>query len=221
VFPVEVVVPESSSFRPDPRFAKAYLRVAAKAEARGVAERRRELLAGLVGRVCEVGAGSGLNFAHYPATVTQVVAIEPEPTLREHALEVARAAPVPVEVRDGTADPLPVEDASCDAVVLALVMCTVPDPAAALAEVRRVLRPGGQIRFYEHVRSAHRVVAAAEDLVAPLWARVAGGCHPNRDAVGALTDAGFDVSDVRRFGFSPQRGVPPTAHVLGRAERSP
>jgi SAM-dependent methyltransferase len=212
-------VSESAPFRPNPRFAKAYLRVAAKAEARGVAEHRRELLADLAGLVCEVGAGSGLNFAHYPATVTQVVAIEPEPTLREHAAGVARAAPVPIEVREGTADTLPVEDASCDAVVLSLVMCTVPDPAAGLAEARRVLRPGGQVRFYEHVRSAHRFVAVAEDLVAPIWARFAGGCHPNRDAVGALTSAGFDVSVVRRFGFSPQRGIPPTAHVLGRARR--
>jgi SAM-dependent methyltransferase len=214
---VEVAVPESASFRPNPRFARSYLRVAAKAEARGVAEHRRDLLAGLAGRVCEVGAGSGLNFRHYPSSVTDVVAIEPEPTLREHATGVARAAPVPVEVREGTADALPVEDSSCDAVVLSLVMCTVPDPAATLAEVRRVLRPGGQLRFYEHVRSAHRVVAVAEDLVAPIWARFAGGCHPNRDVVAALAAAGFEVSVVRRFGFSPQRGIPPTAHVLGRA----
>ena len=212
---------ESASFRPNPRFAKAYLRVAAKAEARGVAEHRRELLADLAGVVCEVGAGSGLNFAHYPATVTRVVAIEPEPTLREHAAMVARAAPVPIAVREGTADTLPVEDGSCDAVVLSLVMCTVPDPAAALAEARRVFWSGGQVRFYEHVRSAHRVMAVAEDLVAPIWARFAGGCHPNRDAVGALTSAGFDVSVVRRFGFSPQRGIPPTAHVLGRARHRP
>ena len=98
--------------------------------------------------------------------------------------------------------------------------CENPTPAVALAEVRRILRPDGQVRFYEHVRSAHRVVAMAEDLAAPAWARFAGGCHPNRDAVRALRSAGFDVSLVRRFGFSPQRGIPPTAHVLGRARRS-
>lgn len=203
-------------FRPNPRFAKMYLRVAAKAEARGVAGHRDELLADLAGVVCEVGAGSGLNFAHYPSTVTRVVAVEPEPTLREHAQALAGRAPVPVEVRDGTADALPVEDASCHAVVLSLVMCTVPDPAAALAEIRRALRPAGQLRFYEHVRSQHRVVAIAEDLIAPLWARCAGGCHPNRDTVAILDEAGFDVPAMRRFGFSAQRGIPPTAHVVGR-----
>ncbi len=206
-------------FRPNPRFARAYLRMAPKAEVRGVSEHRRELLAGLTGVVCEVGAGSGLNFAHYPAGVTWVVAVEPEPTLREHATRLAETSPAPVELRDGTAGALPVEDATCDAVVLSLVMCTVPDPAVALAEARRVLRPGGQVRFYEHVRSAHRVIAVAEDLVAPAWARFAGGCHPNRDAVAAVTSAGFDVSAVRRFGFSPTRGLPPTAHVIGRASR--
>lgn len=206
-----------STFRPNPRFARKYVLFAAKAEHRGVSEHRRELLADLAGVVCEVGAGSGLNFAYYPAAVTRVVAVEPEPSLREHATAAAARARVPVEVCDGTADVLPVADGSCDAVVLSLVLCSVPDPATALAEVRRVLRPGGQVRFYEHVRSTHRLVAAGEDLVAPLWARLAGGCHPNRDSVAALDAAGFAVTDVRRFGFSPQAGIPANAHVLGRA----
>jgi SAM-dependent methyltransferase len=208
---------DDGSFRPNPRFAAAYIRVATKAEARGATAHRRELLADLVGVVCEVGPGSGLNFAHYPAAVTRVVAVEPEPTLREHARAVAVAAPVRIDVVDGTSDALPVADAGCDAVVLSLVMCTVPDPTATLAEVRRVLRPGGQVRFYEHVRSQHRVVAVAEDVITPLWARFAGGCHLNRDPVAALGSAGFEVAEVRRFGFSGQRGVPSTAHVVGRA----
>lgn len=208
---------EGGSFRPNPRFAQAYIRVAPKADARGGIGHRRELLADLAGVICEVGAGSGLNFAHYPRTVTRVVAVEPEPTLRVHSGEVAVAAPVPIDVVDGTADALPVADASCDAVVLSLVMCTVPDPAATLAEVRRVLRPGGQVRFYEHVRSKNRVVAVAEDVITPLWARFAAGCHVNRDPVVALRTAGFEVGHVHRFGFSGQRGLPPAAHVIGRA----
>jgi SAM-dependent methyltransferase len=208
---------DGGSFRPNPRFAEAYLRVAPKADARGGTGHRRELLADLTGVVCEVGAGSGLNFAHYPPTVTRVVAVEPEPMLRQHSTGAALAAPVPVEVVDGTSEALPLGDSGCDAVVLSLVMCTVPDQAATLAEVRRVLRPGGQVRFYEHVRSGHRLFALAEDAVTPLWARIAGGCHVNRDPVASLGAAGFDVIDVHRFGFSGQRGVPRTAHVIGRA----
>jgi SAM-dependent methyltransferase len=203
----------------NPKFARSYLRVAAKAEDRGVRRHRQRLLDGLAGAVCEVGAGHGLNFAHYPPEVTRLVAVEPEPTLRAHAQDAATRVPVPVTVIDAAADALPLDDSSCDAVVASLVLCSVPDQAAALREVRRVLRPGGELRFYEHVRSAHAMVAAGEDLIAPLWSKFAGGCHPNRDTVTAITRAGFEVTAVQRFGFSPQRGVPPTAHVLGRATR--
>lgn len=203
-------------FTPDPRFAAAYLRIAPKHEQRGVVDHRRELLAGLVGVVCEVGAGPGLGFAHYPLAVTQVVAIEPEPTLRAAAVGAAGAAPVPVEVRDGVAERLPLADASVDAVVFSLVLCSVADPAASLREARRVLRPGGELRMYEHVRSGNPLVGRLEDLVQPLWSRCAGGCHPNRDPVAAARQAGFELLDVRRFGFSPQRGVPAFAHVIAR-----
>jgi SAM-dependent methyltransferase len=203
----------------NPKFAQSYLRVSAKAEERGVREHRRALLDGMAGAVCEVGAGQGLNFAHYPSTVARVLAVEPEPTLRRHALDAAARAPIPIDVFDGAADALPLDDATCDGVVTSLVLCTVPDLADALAEARRVLKPGGELRFYEHVRSAYRLIAVGEDLVTPLWSRFAGGCHPNRDSVAAISAAGFNVTSVDRFGFSPQRGVPPTAHVLGHATR--
>src|SRR4051812_39255270 len=112
-------------------------------DARGAAAHRRALVAGLRGRVVEVGAGDGAHFAHYRARVTGVGALEPEPLLRRAAEEAAAAAPVPVRVQPGLADRIPLAGGAADAVVCSLVLCTVPDPAAALREARRVLRPGG------------------------------------------------------------------------------
>ena len=99
------------------------------------------------------------------------------------------------------------------------MLCSVADQSAALTEVVRVLRPGGLLLFYEHVRSAHRVLAAAEDLLTPLWSRVAGGCHPNRDTAAAIAGAGLTVQDLDRFGFSVLPGNPRLAHVLGAARK--
>jgi len=204
----------------NPRFARAYLRLAPQADRRGVGEHRDRLLAGLTGVVCEIGAGQGLNFARYPASVTRVVAVEPEPTLRVEAARLARSAPVPVAVASADAAALPLADGSCDAVVASLVLCSVDSQPAVLAEVHRVLRPGGVLAFYEHVRSGWAIVAALEDLAAPLWSRLAGGCHPNRDTERAVTAAGFTLEALERFGYSPGGLVPPTAHVIGRASRA-
>ena len=126
-------------------------RVEPRRRAQGRRRAPRRDAAGLTGRVVEVGAGNGLNFGHYPATVTEVVAVEPEPYLRERAEEAARAAPVDVTVVVGLADALPAEDGAFDAAVASLVLCSVPDQAGALAELRRVVRPDGELRFYEHV----------------------------------------------------------------------
>ena len=109
------------------------------------------MLAGLRGRVVEIGAGNGMNFAHYPATVDEVVAVEPEAYLRAKAEQAADRAAVRVSVRDGVADALPIPAAGFDAVVASLVLCSVADPGAAVAEMRRVLKPGGELRFMEHV----------------------------------------------------------------------
>src|SRR6476646_12182697 len=144
----------------NPRFARAYLRLAPQADQRGVGEHRDRLLAGLAGVVCELGAGQGLNFARYPASVNRVVAVEPEPTLRVEAARLARSAPMPVAVVSADAAALPLADGSCDAVVASLVLCSVESQPAVLAEVRRVLRPGGELAFYEHVRSGWAIVAA-------------------------------------------------------------
>jgi ubiquinone/menaquinone biosynthesis C-methylase UbiE len=184
----------------------------------GGAAHRDELLSGLRGRVIEVGAGSGLCFAHYPDTVTEVVAVEPEPSLRRAAQSAAQSVETPIDVVDGHAGQLPAEDASFDAAVASLVLCSVPDPAAALSEVRRVLRPGGELRFYEHVRSEDPGQARFQDRVDWIWCHVLGGCHPNRDTLSAIEAAGFPISACRRFEFRPcVLSAPSSPHVIGRA----
>jgi ubiquinone/menaquinone biosynthesis C-methylase UbiE len=203
-----------------PLFARMYARMAEGFEAKGAAQLRDEALAGLAGRVVEVGAGTGINFAHYPSTVTEVVAVEPEPYLRELAVKAADDAPVAVTVMDGEAGQLLVEDGSCDAGVASLVLCTVPEPAVALAELRRVIRPGGELRFFEHVRSERPGLARLQRVVDVAWPYVGGGCHTSRATVAAIEDAGFVIESVRRFTFRPSLVVAPTApHAIGVARR--
>jgi ubiquinone/menaquinone biosynthesis C-methylase UbiE len=204
-----------------PRFARMYLRSAASAEKRGASDHRRRLLEGLSGTVVEIGAGHGLNLPLYPPEVTEVVAIEPEPTLRKQAETAADRANVPIRVLAGVADELPLEDASVDAAVASLVLCSVPDQQRALAEIRRVLRPQGELRFYEHVVprcQPKRLLLQVVDR-SGLWPRIAGGCHPARDTTDAIMQAGFDIEQIERFGFSAQRFEPLIPHILGSARR--
>ena len=202
-----------------PRFARMYMRSAASAEERGATDHRRRLLDGLRGIVVEIGAGHGLNFALYPPEVTEVVAVEPEPTLRRQAQSAADSASVPIRVLAGVADELPLEDESADAAVASLVLCTVPDQQRAVAELRRVLRPGGELRFYEHVIprcQPKRVLFQAIDR-SGIWPAVAGGCHAARDTMEAIMQAGFDIEEIERFGFSANRFQPLVPHILGTA----
>lgn len=204
----------------NPLFARFFDRFAAKDEERGQAELRHELLAGLTGTVLEVGAGNGLNFAHYPAGVTDLVAVEPEPYLRARAADAAHAAATPIRVVDGLADHLPGDDESYDAVVVSGVLCSVPDPRSALTEFWRVLRPGGQLRFYEHVRAdtrGRRLVQAAANVV---WPRLMGGCHPNRNTLAAIVAAGYRVESCRALAFPPSARLSPVAtRILGAARK--
>ena len=210
-------MPQTS--RRDASFGRSYARAGPRMDARGATEHRRRLVEAAYGAVVEIGAGYGATFPFYPAAVTGVLALEPDPTLRGLALAAARTAPVPVTVEEGVAESVPTADASVDVVVSSLVLCSVADQSVALAEVVRVLRPGGLLLFYEHVRSAHRVLGVAEDLVTPLWSRMAGGCHPNRDTVAMIAGAGLTVQGLERFGFSVLPGNPRLAHVLGVASK--
>jgi ubiquinone/menaquinone biosynthesis C-methylase UbiE len=203
-----------------PLFARFYLRMASSRKARGEDKYRRKLLTGLSGRVIEVGAGNGLNFPFYPEAVDEVVAVEPEPLLRQAAAQNAGTAAVPVEVIDAVSGQLPVEDQSFDAGVASLVLCSVPDQQRALAEFRRVIRPGGELRFYEHVVAERPVPARLQRLAdATFWPRVGGGCHLSRDTGAAIEQAGFAVERSERFSFTPGAPVPPLPHILGVARR--
>jgi ubiquinone/menaquinone biosynthesis C-methylase UbiE len=185
-----------------------------------VREHRRELLTGLSGRVLELGAGAGVNFALYPAEVSEVVAVEPEPYLHAKAAEAAASAPVRVTVVDGTADRLPAEDASVDVAIACFVLCSVPDQSAALAELHRVLRPGGELRFYEHVLSHKPRIARRQRLADRVfWTRAFGGCHTARDTPAAIAAAGFAVERQRRLSVGA-RFNPAAPHVLGAARRA-
>lgn len=197
-------------------FARAWVVASPVLERLGLEKSRRRLVEGLSGTVVEVGAGSGVTFEHYPPGVTRVVAVEPDPHLRAHAHRHARRAAVPVEVVDTVAEALPLADGEADAVVFGLVLCTVPDVSAALAEARRVLAPGGELRLLEHVRAGGRLGRVA-DRIAPVWSRVGGGCQPNRDTGRRIAEAGFDVSGLRTRPFPPV--VPLTPMLSGSARR--
>lgn len=202
-----------------PRFARLYERISAESERRGTADHRDRALAGLSGRVIEVGAGNGMNFRHYPHTVTEVVAVEPENNLRALAERAADSSPVPVTVVAGHGDALPYGEATFDAAVVSLVLCSVPDPGHFLAEVRRVLKPGGELRFFEHVRSSTPLLGVFQDTITPLWSVIGGGCHLNRDSRAAIEAAGFEIDEIDRFTYRPLKFVPPHAHILGRAHK--
>ena len=197
-----------------------YARLAVQFEAKGGADHRHEMLAGATGRAIEIGAGTGLNFGHYPDTVTEVVAVEPEPFLRAKAEQAAKDATVSVRVVSGTADALPVDDETFDVAVASLVLCSVPDQARALAEIRRVLRPGGELRFYEHIRSHDTKFARRQQRTDYIWPLTAGGCHAARATDDAIDAAGFAVESKRYFTFRPSLlTYPVSPHMIGIARR--
>jgi ubiquinone/menaquinone biosynthesis C-methylase UbiE len=204
-----------------PLFARWYARLTPRMEQVGYGERRGQLLAGLTGRVVEVGAGNGMNFSHYPTTVTRVLAVEPEAHLRQLAARNAEDAPVPIEVVDGTADRLPAGDGSYDAAVVSLVLCSVPDQHTALAEIHRVLRPGGELRFFEHVRATTPGLARLQRVMdATIWPLVAGGCHASRPTRTAIESAGFTVTRIEQIQVPDTRlPVHTKPHILGTATR--
>ncbi len=160
-------------------------------ELAGMRRRRRELVATATGRTLEIGGGTGLNLAHYPAGLQELVVTEPDPAMRRRLERRVARRERRVRVLDAPAERLPFADGSIDTVISTLVLCTVEDPAAALSEIVRVLRPDGQLLFIEHVRSQSHVLAWCQDRLAGAWRRYAEGCHCNRPTAALMASSGL------------------------------
>jgi SAM-dependent methyltransferase len=188
-------------------------------EEAGLRERRARLLASARGRVLELGAGTGLNLDHYPAEVTGLVLTEPSPHMAKLLRRRAPGSSRPTEVIEAPAERLPLDDDSVDTVVATLVLCTVDDVAATLREVARVLRPGGELLFIEHVRSRHPRLSRWQDRLEGPWGYAAAGCHPNRDTLAALASSPLEVDDCEH---GRMHKAPPIARPLvqGSARRA-
>lgn len=182
-------------------FAAVYDRVLRSSEEAGLAARRRDLLGDLQGSVLEIGAGTGANLQHYPTGVTRLALLEPEEPMAKRLRRRLATSGLDAEVRIGTAENIPFEDASFDHVVSTLVLCTVSDVNRTLSEIRRVLVPGGDLLLIEHVRSEDPKLARWQDRWNPIWKLVANGCNCNRDTAAALRNAGFSTAGLQTGRF--------------------
>jgi ubiquinone/menaquinone biosynthesis C-methylase UbiE len=180
---------------------------------------RQRVCAGLHGRVVEIGFGSGLNVPHYPAAITEVVAVEPAELGWKLAAKRVGASPVPVQRVGLDGQSLPLEDDSCDTALSTWTLCTIPDVRAALREIRRVLKPGGTLHFVEHGLAPDERVRRGQRRFEPIQKRIVGGCHLTREIVDLLTEAGFTIDEVDVF-YQPGEPKSLGAYSLGVA-RSP
>jgi SAM-dependent methyltransferase len=198
----------------------AYDRAMAPVERWGLTRQRRLALAPAYGRILEVGAGTGLNLAHYPPGAT-VVACEPDPAVRDRLEERAATSPASVELVDGGVPGLPFEDGSFDTVVCTLVLCAVDDPTGAIGELRRLLAPDGQLLFLEPIIGRSHATAAVQRRLAPAWAVLAGGFRLDRDTIGALRAGGFVVSECERLAplGRPTAGTVVRGRAIKRSDR--
>ena len=221
----EIACEESSTKRPATSPYATWVRIMAVlydpfvwlGEVAGMRRRRRRLVAGAYGHVVEIGAGTGLNVAHYTDAVSRLVLTEPEPGMRRKLARRLERHACPTWILDAPAERLPLADASVDTVVSTLVLCTVDDPESALREIARVLRPDGQLLFIEHVRAISQLLAALQDKLLRPWRAFAGGCMCNRPTVELMRACGFTVE----ANDAVWHGMPAIVHPLtvGRATR--
>ena len=196
-----------------PLFARWYGVLARRADRGELGRRRHVLLGQASGRVLDVGTGTGESFKHLPATVRQLVALEPDPAMLRQARRHLDEAEVPVCLVQSKSERLPFPAGAFDTVVACLVLCTVGDLPATAAELHRVLRPGGRLLLMEHVRASDEGLAEWQDLVERPWSWLHGGCRPNRPTLETVEGAGFRLDRLERYGFA----ILP--HVHGVAER--
>jgi len=200
----------------NPFFARVWTWMASH-EPESVKQLRRENLAGLSGRVLEIGAGTGTNFELYPDTVTEVVAVEPEHRLAVQAQQAAAAASVPITVSTETVEQF-ADAEPFDAVVCSLVLCSVDDPDRVVRQLHSLLKPGGELRYFEHVASSGARARLQKLADATLWPRMAGNCHTHRHTEQTIVHAGFKVSGARREWVLPAwMPVPSSEVAIGRA----
>jgi ubiquinone/menaquinone biosynthesis C-methylase UbiE len=167
-------------------------------EEAGLRERRREVLSEARGRTIDIGAGTGANLDLFPAGLEQVVMAEPDPHMTKRLCRKLAESGASVELIEAGAEALPFEDAGFDTAIFTLVLCTVPDPAAALAEAARILKPGGQLLFIEHVRAEEPRIARWQDRLETPWRFFADGCHCNRDTVASIEASPLTLDSVER-----------------------
>jgi ubiquinone/menaquinone biosynthesis C-methylase UbiE len=196
------------------RFFSAFYDRGLKAtEEAGLRKMRGQLLAQARGRTIELGAGTGANLDLYPEAVSELVLIEPDPHMATKLRPKLATWGGPVDLIEAPAEGLPFEDSSFDTAVFTLVLCTVPDPTAAMTEVARVLKPGGRLLFLEHVRAEDPGLARWQDRFEKPWRFIGDGCHCNRDTIATISHSRFELEEVQR-GQMPK--APPIVKPLVR-----
>ena len=196
------------------RFAK-FWDWAVRHESREAQAARAEVAGGATGRVLELGIGVGANWEHLPKGI-EYSGIEPDPFMVERARKHASERGQEYDIREAPAESLPFDDATFDTVIVTLTLCTVQDVQKALAEVRRVLKPGGQLRFSEHVRAQGRVGSSLQTAFTPAWRKLGAGCHLNRATADAIRETGLEIIELKRW----RQGFMPMVTGVARAPRN-